>query len=245
MSHRFFVDEDIADEAVLRGDRAHQIANVLRLRAGEVIVLVRGGIEASVELQHVNGDQVRGRVIERTTSSTEPLQRVTLALPLLKGDHDEQVVEAVTQLGVSTIVPFTSARSIVRSLSAGKRERWQRIAREAAETARRGRIPAIEEAKAWDTLFDVLGPGALIAWEAEVLTPLRDALRPADTSIVIGPEGGLATEEIAFAREKGAATVSLGPRNLRSETAAIAAVAEIVAALMPVDRDKSRQRERS
>ena len=240
MSHRFFVDEEVADDAVLRGDRAHQIANVLRLRAGEVIVLVRGGVEALVELQDVDGDEVRGRVIERTASATEPLHRITLALPLLKGDHDEQVVEAVTQLGVSTIVPFISGRSVLRSLSGAKRERWQRIAREAAETARRGRIPTIEEARAWGTLFDVLGPGALIAWEAEALLPLRDAVRPADTSIVIGPEGGLAMDEIVFARERGAVTVSLGPRNLRSETAAIAAVAEIVAALMPMDRDKSR-----
>jgi len=245
MSHRFFIDEDVADEAVLRGDRAHQIANVLRLRAGEVIVLVRDGIEASVELAAVTGEEVRGRVIERSASRDEPIHGVTLALPLLKGDHDEQVVEAVTQLGVRRIVPFTSARSVVRSVSQAKRERWQRIAREAAETARRGRIPTIDDPRSWVALFDALGPGALVAWEAEPLVPLRDALRRADTSIVIGPEGGIDTEEIAFARGRGAITVSLGPRNLRSETAAIAAVAQITAALEPTNRDQSGVEERS
>ena len=245
MSHRFFVDEEVADDAVLRGDQAHQIANVLRLRAGELIVLVRGGVEATVELRHVSGAEVQGRVIERSVSGTEPRQRITLALPLLKSDHDEQVVEAVTQLGVQRIVPFISARSVVRSLSAAKRERWQRIAREAAETARRGRIPMIEEPRGWDTLFDLLDPGALVAWEAEPLVLLRDALRRADTSIVIGPEGGLGPEEIALARAKGAVTVSLGPRNLRSETAAIAAVAEITASLAATDEAKSHLRERS
>ena len=75
--------------------------------------------------------------------------------------------------------------------------------------------------------------------------PLRDALRRADTSIVIGPEGGIDTEEIAFARGRGAITVSLGPRNLRSETAAIAAVAQITAALEPTNRDQSGVEDRS
>ena len=231
MTHRFFVDEEIAEHPVLRGPQAHQIANVLRLRANEVITLVRDGIEAKVQLREVTGEGVRGRVIGRCPAETEPPFRLTLALPLLKGDHDEEVVEAVTQLGVHTIVPFVSARSVARSLTSAKRERWRRIARESAETARRGRVPVIAEPRDWRALFDVLDPGALVAWEAEPLVSLRDVVARGDASLVIGPEGGLESDEIAFAREKGARTVSLGPRNLRSETAAIAAVAEAVAAL--------------
>jgi 16S rRNA (uracil1498-N3)-methyltransferase len=238
VTHRFFVDEEIADDPVLRGDRAHQIANVLRLRPGEVITLVRNGLEASVQLQEVSESEARGRVIQRGFSEAELPFNVTLALPLLKGDHDEEVVEAVTQLGVHTIVPFVSSRSIVRSLSPAKRERWRRIARESAETARRGRVPSIEEQREWGSLFDVLSKGALVAWEGEDLVSLREALPRSDVSIVIGPEGGFGPDDIAFARERGAVTVSLGPRNLRSETAAIAAVAQAVAALDPLDRDK-------
>jgi len=231
VTHRFFVDEEIPEEPVLRGDQAHQIANVLRLRPGENITLARDGVEAIVELQTVDGDEARGRVIRRGASEAEVPFNVTLALPLLKGDHDEEVVEAVTQLGVHAIVPFVSARSIVRSLSPAKHERWQRIAREAAETARRGRVPKIEEPREWEELFDVLPTGALIAWEGEVLRRLRDAVPRGGVSAVIGPEGGIRPDEIEFARERGAITVSLGPRNLRSETAAIALVSQVVALL--------------
>ena len=229
MTHRFFVDDEIPDTPVLRGERAHQIANVLRLRPGEVIVLVRNGMEASVELQDVDDRETRGRVIQRCASKAELPFDLTLALPLLKGDHDEEVVEAVTQLGVHTIVPFVSSRSVVRSLSPAKRERWQRIAREAAETARRARVPTIDEPREWEKLFDALPKGALIAWEGEVLRRLQDALIRSDLSVVIGPEGGIRPDEIDFARDRGAITVSLGPRNLRSETAAIASVAQAAA----------------
>jgi len=229
VTHRFFVDDEIPEEPVLRGDQAHQIANVLHLRPGELITLARNGVEAIVELQMVEGDEARGRVIRRGASEAELPFNLTLALPLLKGDHDEEVVEAVTQLGVHTIVPFVSARSVVRSLRPAKRERWRRIAREAAETARRGRVSAIEEPRDWSELFDLLHKGALVAWEGEPLRRLRDALPRGDLSIVIGPEGGIGPDEIAFARERGAVTVTLGPRNLRSETAAIACIAQAVA----------------
>jgi len=139
------------------------------------------------------------------------------------------VIEAVTQLGVSRIAPFVSARSIVRSLPDAKRDRWTRVAREAAETARRGRIPVIDEARDWDRLFDRLDAPVLIAWESEVVRSLRDAVpRSAQLSLIIGPEGGLSMDEIALARAHDAVTVSLGPRNLRSETAAIAAVALVM-----------------
>lgn len=232
MTHRFFLEEDVGDEVVLRGGQAHQIANVLRLTAGEHITLVRNGVESEVVIQSIDAGQVRGRCISKRPVDAEPRVRLTLALPMLRGDRTEEVIEAVTQLGVSRIVPFVSSRSIVRSLADAKRDRWTRVAREAAETARRGRVPAIEEPREWDRLFDVLDAPVLVAWESEVLVMLRDAA-PDTTqlSLVIGPEGGLSMEEIALAREHEAVTVSLGPRNLRSETAAIAAVAQVMAIL--------------
>jgi 16S rRNA (uracil1498-N3)-methyltransferase len=234
VTHRFFVDDEISEEVVLRGDQAHQIANVLRLSAGEQIMLVRSGVESLVVLQSVDPDQVRGRCISKRQVDAEPRVWLSLALPILRGDRTEEVIEAVTQLGVSRIVPFVSARSVVRSLPDAKRQRWTRVAREAAETARRGRVPTIDEARDWERLFDALDAPVLVAWESEVLVKLRDAV-PDTTrlSLVIGPEGGLSMEEIALAREHEAVTVSLGPRNLRSETAAIAAVAQVMAILDP------------
>jgi 16S rRNA (uracil1498-N3)-methyltransferase len=227
--HRFFVSPKTlrADRVTLTGAQARQIATVLRLRAGDEIALVADGAEAVVALETVRAASVTAVVRERGFTPAEPTVALTLALPVLRGDHDEEVVEAVTQLGVSRIVPFTSARSVARSLSDAKRSRWERIAREAAETARRGRVPSIDPAVSWSELFTILPAPILIAWENERRARLRDALPQSARalSLVIGPEGGIAADEIALARERGAATVSLGGRNLRSETAAIAAVA--------------------
>jgi len=226
LTHRFFVEQDVTEEVVLRGEQAHQIANVLRLKTGEQITLVRGGTESLVVIESVDAEQVRGRCISKRSVAAEPRVRLTLALPILRGDRTEEVIEAVTQLGVSRIVPFVSARSVVRSLPDAKRERWTRVAREAAETARRGRVPMIDEPRKWDRLFDALDAPVLVAWESEILVKLRDAApHAAQLSLVIGPEGGFAMEEIVLARAHDAVTASLGPRNLRSETAAIAAVA--------------------
>jgi 16S rRNA (uracil1498-N3)-methyltransferase len=189
-------------------------------------------VESRVVLNNVDADQVRGRCISKRAVGTEPRVRLTLALPILRGDRTEEVIEGVTQLGVSRIVPFVSSRSVVRSLPDAKRERWARVAREAAETARRGRVPAIDEPREWDRLFVSLDAPVFVAWESEVLMKLGDAVPDtAQLSLVIGPEGGLSMEEIALARDHGAVTVSLGPRNLRSETAAVAAVAQIMAIL--------------
>jgi 16S rRNA (uracil1498-N3)-methyltransferase len=230
--HRFFVDEDVGDHVVLRGDQAHQIANVLRLAPGDQIAAVRNGVESLIVLERVGPSEVRGRCVSRRSVDAEPGVRLTLALPILRGDRTEEVIEAVTQLGVARIVPLVAARSVVRSLADAKRQRWTRVAREAAETARRGRIPTIEEPRNWDELFDTLDPPVLVAWESEVLVKLRDAIAQArQLSLVIGPEGGLTLDEIALAHERGAMTVSLGRRNLRSETAAIAAVALAIALL--------------
>jgi 16S rRNA (uracil1498-N3)-methyltransferase len=230
--HRFFVPPETlrADRMTLTGAQARQIATVLRLRAGDEIALVADGAEAVVTLEAVRPASVTAVVRERGFTPAEPTVALTLALPVLRGDHDEEVVEAVTQLGVSRIVPFTSARSVARSLSDAKRSRWERIAREAAETARRGRVPSIDPAVSWSELFTILPAPVLVAWESERRVRLRDALlQSARTlSLVIGPEGGIAEDEIALARVRGAVTVSLGGRNLRSETAAIAAVALVM-----------------
>jgi 16S rRNA (uracil1498-N3)-methyltransferase len=226
--HRFFVAPEVlrADRVTLTGTQARQIATVLRLRAGNEIALVADGAEAVVALESVRPTSVTAIVRERGFTPAEPTVVLTLALPVLRGDRDEEVVEAVTQLGVSRIVPFTSSRSVVRTLSDARRARWERIAREAAETARRGRVPSIEPVRAWADLFAALPAPVLVAWESERRLRLRDALPSTvrSLSVVIGPEGGIADTEVTLARESGAITFSLGGRNLRSETAAIAAV---------------------
>jgi len=215
------------DAVTLDGSHARQIAVVLRMQPGDQVMLVAGGEEAIATLEDVTPERVVARVSERAASTREPPVALTLALPLLRGDRSEEVVEAVTQLGVAKVLPYVSSRSVVRALGDAKRERWERIARESAETARRGNSPPIGTLRTWDELFEVLPKPIVVAWEGERDQRLREAL-PKDVdelSLVIGPEGGLDEDEIAVARSHEAIVVSLGQRNLRAETAAIAAVA--------------------
>jgi 16S rRNA (uracil1498-N3)-methyltransferase len=228
--HRFFVATAPAERALLTGEQARQIATVLRLSSGERVVLVAAGIEHEVELQAVAAGQVTGRVVGRRPATGELPFRLTLAIPLLKGDHTEEVVEAAVQLGVTRFVPFTSSRSVTRELSAAKRERLARIAREAAETSRRGIVPPIDELLGWDALFARLDGRIVVCWEEAGGPHLLDAIAGDALSLVVGPEGGLGEDEIALARRAGAEIVTLGRRTLRAETAAVAAAAMVVGA---------------
>jgi len=228
--HRFFVDTAPAERAFLTGEQARQIATVLRLKPGERIVLVADLVDHEVELQAVAPAQVTGRVVARRPVTTELPFRLTLAVPLLKGDRSEEIIEATSQLGVSRFVPFSATRSVVRELSPSKHERWQKIAREAAETSHRGAIPRVDELVPWGSLFVHLDGRIVVCWEEATGPRLAEASRNGDVSLVTGPEGGLSTEEIDAARSHDAAIASLGTRILRAETAAIAAVAMLVGA---------------
>lgn len=213
---------------MLAGEQARQIATVLRLEPGTHIVLVADQIEHEVVLQSVSTGQVTGKVVARRPVTTELRYALTIALPLLRGDHSEEVLEAVVQLGATRLVPFVSARSVARELTPAKRERWARVAREAAETARRGVVPAIDELASWPALFGRLEGEALVCWEEAREPHLLSRLPSGDVSLVVGPEGGLSADEVELARSCGASIVSLGARTLRAETAAIAAVAMLV-----------------
>ncbi len=232
--HRFFVPAGAVDgeRGRVTGEQARQIAAVLRLGAGERVVLVHDGEEVEIALEHVARTEAWGRVTGRRSSAAEPRIALTLGLPLLRGDHSEAALAAAVQLGASRIVPFSSARSVVRELPSARRGRWERIARESAEVARRGRVPEIGPAVGWRELIQAVARPVLVAWEEARSPLLRDALPAVDgLSIVVGPEGGLARDEVDLALGGGAAIVSLGRRVLRAEVAVVAAVAQIMGTL--------------
>ena len=205
---------------------------MLRLGAGEHVVLVHDGEEVEIELEHIARAEAWGRVTARRRAEAEPRIALTVALPLLKGDHSERALAAAVQLGAARVVPFTSARSVVRDLPPARRGRLERIARESAEVARRGRVPDIGPALEWGELVPALDPPVVLAWEEARAPLLRDALPKADRlSLVVGPEGGLGRDEVDLAREQGATVVSLGRRVLRAEVAVVAAVAQVMGTL--------------
>jgi 16S rRNA (uracil1498-N3)-methyltransferase len=113
--HRFIVRAAALkeDAVALDGSHARQIAVVLRMKPGDEITLVAGGTEARAVLETVEPDHVLARIRERGGASAESRVAVALALPLLRGDRSEEVVEAATQLGVARILPFVASRSVV------------------------------------------------------------------------------------------------------------------------------------
>ena len=157
-----------------------------------------------------------------------PALQLVLCQALLKADRFEWVLQKGTELGVGAFVPLITRRVVAgRDGAAAKLERWRRIVTEAAEQSGRTRVPALRAPVPLGTALAM--PGArVMCWEQYAGPGLRDVLVAAGDGplcLFIGPEGGFAPEEAAEAQRVGARLVSMGPRILRSETAAIAAAA--------------------
>ena len=242
---RFFVSPaDIAgeDRVLLPADAAHHARNVLRLRPGEAVLLhdgAGGGVRA--ELTEVTPKAVRATVLERFAVRTEPRVRVTVAQALPKtGEKVEQVLQHGTEVGAAGFLLFPAQRSVARLDAKDKAERrierWRGIIRGAAEQSGRGVLPEVEWiASSADALAARLATfDAVLVLHEAASVPLRQALTAAPSGtatrvcIVVGPEGGLTEGEVARFTEAGAVAVSLGPRILRTETAALVALAQIL-----------------
>jgi len=237
-TNRFFVPASSFEGGLVRLSReqAHQVRQVLRLEPGDtVVVLDDRGAEYEVTLTEVGQKEASGQVTNKREATGEPKVQLTLFQSLLIREKFEWVLQKATEVGVAQIVPVLTARGLVRTkqIEDNKLDRWQRILTEAAEQAHRGRIPRIEPVIPFDDVFSrfVGFDRFLIAAPSETVS-LREALRGigrSDPSIalLIGPEGGFTDEEVALARDKGAMAVGLGPRILRTETAAVVACALI------------------
>ncbi len=232
--HRFFVPPEWigATHVTLQDAVAHQIRNVLRMHPGDhVVVLDNAGWEYTVTLEDTAAKTITATIADKSPARGEPPVALTLFQALLKKDNFEWVLQKCTEIGVTRFVPLETQRTIVPpdSINAKKRERWERILTEAAEQSRRGRIPELaapltfSAALAQRDQFDLV----LIPWEDEHALTLGDAFAahraPERLAIIIGPEGGFSPDEIEQARTHNALPVTLGPRILRAETAAIAA----------------------
>lgn len=233
---RYFVSpEQIAqDRVTISGGDAHHIARVMRFNPGDtVIVCDNSGKQFTVRLEKINDQTVAGQVIGEQMAVSEPRLRVTLVPSLLKGDKLEWIIQKGTEMGVHAIWPFHSARSVVQldgTKAVKRRERWQKIAKEAAEQAHRGFIPEIDGPLTWMDILDRIAAFdiAIIPHEREQkqsLPALWHNVRSIETClIIIGPEGGFDDREVDMAREAGARPVHLGPRILRAETAALTTI---------------------
>lgn len=223
-------DRVVFDEAETR-----HLVRVLRLSPGEVVQVVDGqGSEFAVRLESREGRQAVGRILSRSDRRIESPWSITLAQAVPKGEKMEGIVRMVTELGVARVAPLITQRVIVRlgeSRWRDRQRRWQRVAREAAKQSGRSVIPVVEIPRTLDEFLagEIAAGLALCLWEGEqrrlgdILDSLPDS--PSSALIVIGPEGGLAADEVERLRSHGFRTAGLGPRILRTETAGVVAVA--------------------
>jgi 16S rRNA (uracil1498-N3)-methyltransferase len=210
----------------LAGPEGHHAADVQRLRPGEELLLGdgRGGV-ARAEVTGVGKGRLEVRVLEVATEPA-PAPRLVVAQGLAKGDRGELAVQAMTEVGVDEIVPWSAARSVVRwQGERGERaaEKWRSTAREAAKQARRAWHPTVAPLAGTARLA---GRAHLVLHE-EAVQPLSTVPLPAgdEVVLVVGPEGGIAPEELATFEKAGAVPVRLGGSVLRTSTAGVAALA--------------------
>ncbi len=241
--HRFFVSEEAiqGDQVLLSGPVAYQVGKVLRLSSGDrIVVLDNSGWEREVELSRVSTKSAKGTVVRQTLCETAPRTKITLYQALLKGRRFEYTLQKGTELGIVEFVPVISARCIVSDLgrSDHKVKRWNKIIREAAEQAHRGRLPELRPAMFFQEAClraTRAGELALIPWEGEKERTLNQVLNPDSppfsVSLFVGPEGGFEDSEIDAALRASVLPVSLGPRILRAETAGLVAASAILYAL--------------
>ncbi|NLI53335.1 MAG: 16S rRNA (uracil(1498)-N(3))-methyltransferase [Clostridiales bacterium] len=232
---RFFCDDIAGGTATITGDDAHHIGRVLRMKAGDTLSLCDGaGYEYDAVITSVSAEAAVCAVGERRKSGAESPVQVTLFQCLPKTGKLETIVQKCTELGVFAVAPVLSARCVVvpNKDFEKKRERYARVAAEAAKQSRRALVPEVlplVELKQIDPrAFDLF----LVAYEEETARSLKQALRAASApqriALFIGPEGGLEESEVARLTGAGAVSVSLGARILRTETAGMAMLAQVL-----------------
>jgi 16S rRNA (uracil1498-N3)-methyltransferase len=213
--------------------QAHHAARVLRLKAGDAVTLFNGdGAEYAGIIGHAARERVTVEVASRTEVDREAPLAVTLAQAISSGERMDYTLQKAVELGAAAIQPLTSSRSVVK-LDAERAERrlahWRTVVAGACEQSGRNRVPPVAPVAA---LSDWLARPASAAGDALalLLSPrspigLRDVGRPSRAILLVGPEGGFAGDEEHMATRAGYVAVRLGPRVLRTETAAVAALA--------------------
>lgn len=238
--HRFFIDrKQISKKRVfISGDQARQIHQVLRLGAGDTIsVLNNEGWEFEVELQSIRRDQVTGQVLKQWRVASEPQLHLTLFQSRLRQNKFEWILQKGTELGAASFVPVVTERSLNRQLTLkqNKKTRWQRIIREAAEQSGRGLLPEIAQPLDFESALEAAQASqlAMIPWTGEQENSVASALAASHSpssqpvrsiALFLGPEGGFSDAEIQAAQAANIIPITLGPRILRAETAAIVAI---------------------
>ncbi len=232
MSQRYFSDQPIAgDRATFADSEAHHLLHVMRAAVGDRVVLFDGsGWEFDASVARMGRREVELEIVDRRQVDREAAVNLTLAVPLPKGDRSRWLVEKAVELGVAQIVPLITARS-----TGGKEkgvEKLDRFVIEASKQCGRNRLLQIAEPCRFDELLHT-APAAAQRWLAHPTGPTVAPSTFAQDAggavlVALGPEGGFSDDEVASAAAAQWRVVSLGPRILRVETAALALAAKLL-----------------
>ncbi|MBA2114549.1 16S rRNA (uracil(1498)-N(3))-methyltransferase [Bremerella alba] len=223
MSERFFIEHPSATEEVTFDEAESQhLAKVMRANVGDMVVGFDGkGTEFQIELTSVGKKKVVGTVRSQEEVSREASRRLTLAVALPKGDRQRWLVEKCVELGVARLVPLLTKRGVAQPVEKAI-DRLRRAVIEASKQCERNHLMQVGQGQ---SLEEVLAsrPAASFLLHPSGEAIHHDAIVPASEVLaIIGPEGGFTDEEVAEAAQHGCQVVSLGPRILRVETAALA-----------------------
>lgn len=219
----------------VEGDEAHHAVVVRRLRVGERVALTDGRGTSVVGEVASTGKRAFTTVAATVSSVPPPEPRIVVVQALPKGDRGELAVEVLTEVGVAAIVPWAAARSVAvwkGERAARSLGRWRSTAREAAKQARRTWLPDVQELATIAGVVELVTSADLAVVLHEEATGTLAGLDVPDSGVVVvvvGPEGGLAPEEVAALEAAGARPVRLGAEVLRTSTAGVAAVSALLA----------------
>lgn len=236
MTRRRWIADTCTDtSASLKGDQALHLARVLRAEPGQIFDVVANGFLHRAEVRRVGEDEVVFTLYEELEA--EAALPVHLLIAVFKFDHLEWGLEKATELGAARLTPVLARRTEKHlALAATKRvERWRKIALEAAKQSRRTDVPGVDDPQTLKSALALVSASRkLLLAETERENTLTAALRQGATegevgenavALAVGPEGGWTADEMQLFSESGWQHVTLGPRILRAETAAIAALA--------------------
>lgn len=239
---KFFINPENKnqDKINITGPDVNHIKNVLRLNVGKEILLNdRQGHDYKCIIKEINADKVITQIISEEVNQTEPLIETVLFQSIIKGEKMDFVIQKCVEVGITKIIPIITERCVIKLESENKInkkiERWQKISESAAKQSKRGIIPkvigpfsfnqALEWAKTNLTYY-------CIPYEDEKNYHLKSYLHALEKiqsiGIFIGPEGGFTKEEVQCAISKGTTPITLGKRILRSETAGLVTLANIM-----------------
>lgn len=233
---RIFLEDLSGDFVTIDGNDANHLARSLRARRGDKITAVDAtGNCAVLELVDFDKETIKARRIS-SLQKVVVEKKVILADCLPKQNRFDNIIEKATELGVEKIIPLISERTIARpQRDKSKLERWQRIAKEAAEQCARDTIPEISDIHKLDDWLKEIAPLnedtlLLFCWEMEQDATVREVLsacRDKNIIVLIGSEGGFTEREVHAIKAAGGVSVTLGKRILKTDTAAISVLAMI------------------